>query len=436
MSDSAAADRILGYLDRISARPGDRVGVMLSCAPEYGPIRIDVARVFCATDVPNGPGLRLASVETPANGDYPARFQPIRAGSSVRVEARGPLAATRSFTVAVLVWPTLPARGRQALVSRWVDDVGAGFRLFLDSNGSAAFQIGDGADVVEPLLVGHPLPARQWALAAASFDADSGQATVACQPLGRYAASKLITASRVFARRPAAPPGTALTFAAWQDNADPAATGGHFNGKLERPCLLDRALPANEIAALLVRPRLPGFEPNLIGDWDFSIGIEGDSIEDVSGNGLHGVTVNTPTRAVCGRQWSGESVDWTRRPSDYAAIHFHEDDLTDCGWQADLAVEIGADWPSGIYAVRARASKGSLEEHFPFFVQPPRGRPAARAVFLASTATYLAYANIHRFHRAVAEPIAGKLTTFVAEDLVPQRASRSRPVDLRHASRR
>jgi hypothetical protein len=50
-------------------------------------------------------------------------------------------------------------------------------------------------------------------------------------------------------------------------------------------------------------------------------------------HGLHGLLRNLPTRAVRGSRWSGEETSWRHMPRHYAAIHFHEDDLYDCGWE-------------------------------------------------------------------------------------------------------
>ncbi len=40
---------------------------------------------------------------------------------------------------------------------------------------------------------------------------------------------------------------------------------------------------------------------------------------------------------MTGPFWSGEALDWRRNPAEYDAIHFHEDDLLDCGWDTDLS---------------------------------------------------------------------------------------------------
>src|SRR5215469_12892419 len=35
-------------------------------------------------------------------------------------------------------------------------------------------------------------------------------------------------------------------------------------------------------------------------------------------------------------------------------IHFHEDDLYDCGWETDFSVEIPTGMASGVYGIRLR----------------------------------------------------------------------------------
>jgi N,N-dimethylformamidase len=92
-----------------------------------------------------------------------------------------------------------------------------------------------------------------------------------------------------------------------------------------------------------------------------------------------------------GHAWDGTEMNWTRAPGQYGAIHFHDDDLYDAGWASDVALEIPAELPSGIYAARITAD-GEVD-HIPFAVRPPRGRRTADAVFLMPTASYLAYAN-------------------------------------------
>ncbi|MFI5019700.1 MAG: N,N-dimethylformamidase, partial [Dongiales bacterium] len=102
-------------------------------------------------------------------------------------------------------------------------------------------------------------------------------------------------------------------------------SAGHFNGKIEAPCLVAEALAPADLAALLDRPR----DFPLLAAWDFAREIETVVIRDVGGRGLHGRAVNLPARGVTGHRWAGRSLSWREAPADYAAIHFHEDDLYD-----------------------------------------------------------------------------------------------------------
>jgi N,N-dimethylformamidase len=129
----------------------------------------------------------------------------------------------------------------------------------------------------------------------------------------------------------------------------------------------------------------------LLAAWDFSVGIGEDTVHDLSPRGLHGVTVNTPTRAATDHTWSGEEMRWTVAPEQYAAIHFHDDDLDDAGWPPAFEMVVSNRLRSGIYAMRLEAEQG--EEYIPFYVRPKSGMTTAPIAFLAPTLTYMAYAN-------------------------------------------
>jgi len=82
---------------------------------------------------------------------------------------------------------------------------------------------------------------------------------------------------------------------------------------------------------------------------------------------------------------------WRHAPGDYGAIHFHADDLSDCGWQTSVTFTVPDDLPSGAYALHLTCADG--DDWLPLYVLPPRGEARAPVVFLASTFTYQAYAN-------------------------------------------
>src|SRR5205814_1513176 len=128
--------------------------------------------------------------------------------------------------------------------------------------------------------------------------------------------------------------------------------------------------------------------------WDFGAEIPTDRIIDRGPHSLHGQLRHLPTRAVRGSYWTGDETSWRHMPRHYAAIHFHEDDLYDCEWETDFAIEIPEGMPSGVYGVRLRC--GELQDIVPFYVLPPRGRTTAPIAFLASTFTYQIYGNHQR----------------------------------------
>jgi N,N-dimethylformamidase len=164
---------------------------------------------------------------------------------------------------------------------------------------------------------------------------------------------------------------------------------GHFNGKIEDPRIYGRALSPSEIEEIRTRDE---DSTDVLARWDFSAQMAGDHVLDASGHELHGRTINTPMRAVTGRKWSGEDTDYRNRPSQYAAIHFHDDDLDDARWDTDFTLTIPPTWKSGVYA--AELSADGFVDYVPFVVRSRAGHEANIAVLLP-TLSYRAYANEH-----------------------------------------
>jgi N,N-dimethylformamidase len=133
--------KILGYCDRLSVAPGERVRFMVSCtgAPRY---RSEVVRIIHGDANPAGPGLKLEPVATPITGEYPGRVQPVDAGSYLRVADHERLRALASFTVLAMIWPTTPGRGHQALIGRWSPGDASGFALEI-RDGELALTVGE-----------------------------------------------------------------------------------------------------------------------------------------------------------------------------------------------------------------------------------------------------------------------------------------------------
>src|SRR4029079_11815587 len=90
----------------------------------------------------------------------------------------------------------------------------------------------------------------------------------------------------------------------------------------------------------------------VIAAWDFTRDIGTDRVHDSGPHGFHGRTHQQPARAMTDHTWRGDALDWTRDPGSHGAIHFHDDDLVDAGWEPDFDLDLPGDLARGIYAVR------------------------------------------------------------------------------------
>jgi N,N-dimethylformamidase len=410
MTDRAPA-RVMGYCDRWSVAPGETVRFMVSC---LGGDRYDAAIVRLKQPDAGPLATKFAPepVAAPCNGAHRGRLQPIPAGSLAVVPTHRALAPAGSFTLAAYIYPTTPAKGRQALMGNWGEASQTGYGLEIDGQGALSVRLGAGPDDVVCVSTGVALSRRRWHLVAAAFDAERGTVTLWQEPLADHdlIAERPVAVTEGAGVQPHAS-GAPLTFAAWSTGPanGPSAWGGlgfacHFNGRIDRPRLAAGALDRAAIGRLLSAPP----DARVIGAWDFSRDIQGETIQDLGPWRRDGVTVNLPTRAVRGHNWTGAVMDWTRAPEQYGAIHFHDDDLVDACWEPDFAFTVPADLRSGVYA--AKLTTDGFDFWIPFFVRPPRGTARAPVAFLASTATYTAYLNFRaRYVSLVGERYQGRL---------------------------
>jgi len=360
---------ITGYLDRLSVRPGGRLAVKVS-AEGGGHYEAAVVRIRHGDPNPAGPGLKYEPQDFGA-GRHPARSQAIDLGSYAVVPAHPAFAQSR-LLVSVLVQPWLLRAAPSTLAA-------AGGWTLAASEDELSFSCA-GAEGAVRLALPARLRRRQWYRVWAGYDCERGRLLLACRALDGSLELQNEAAARL------APPRAGdLTFAA---SLAAGLSRDHFNGRLEDPALF-AAWPEAGVV-----PSPEGPMPGLLAWWDFALSIESQAILDRGPRGLHGRLVNVPTRAVCGARWQGEAMHWRQAPRDYAAIHFHEDDLYDCGWDTDFELEIPAGTKSGLYGLRL--TKGSSQDILPFYVLAPKGQPGARVCFLAPSFTYQAYSNYAR----------------------------------------
>ncbi|MGH8013881.1 MAG: N,N-dimethylformamidase beta subunit family domain-containing protein, partial [Candidatus Binataceae bacterium] len=417
---------IHGYSDKISVASGERIRFMVSVedADRY---RAEIVRLIHGDANPDGPGFKDELIHASASGEYPGRFQPVRAGSHIVIEDPGALLDINdALTVHAFVKPTTPAKGLQGIVTRWDAQRRTGWALMIDDQRRPALWLGDGAGHLLQFAAPVALLADVWYAAGASYDGARGSVIIRLEPvinsvnslIGPVATIAPAMTHRATVERIDFRSSATAVIAGWCGM--PAATGvmvdGHYNGKIDRPRVYRRALNAAELAELSA-----GREPDgngLLARWDFAdgigpAGIPSDHVSDVSSNGLHGRCVNMPARAVTGYNWSGREEHFTHAPTEYGAIHFHDDDLEDAGWEPSFELTVPETMRSGVYAACVRA--GNASDYIPFFVRA--ARPQSEVVFLAPTASYMAYANEQLAFGVGMGAIMGRMTLIQAEDI-------------------
>jgi len=382
---------ILGYSDPLSVRPGQAIDFMVSCEAES--YRADIVRLIHGDENPLGPGFVEEEVGSDADGVYAGTVQPIAIGSAIEVPDDPALRPARICVVAHVL-ATTPVGRRQGIVTKTSPDGDIGYGLFLDEGGHAEFVVGTAAGSIRARTTA-PLTSHRWYSLAGSYDPSDGRVSVVkvAREFGGIEAGTVDAVHETHSPSDVVHSnGPLLMAAAWNGKGDGSRSlGSHFNGKISAPAVFDSALTSSELEAVF-GDRSAGTP---VAQWDLALKQSSSQVADMSSNGLHGRALNMPTRAVTGHTWNGASTHFGSAPDDYDAIHFHDDDLEDAGWDPGVRWNVPDTLPSGIYALRLRAEadgdSGGID-HVPFFVLPPIGGTESIA-FLAPTNCYFAYAN-------------------------------------------
>ena len=372
---------LAGYAGRLSVRPGEAIGFHIANATGL-PVAARIVRVVSADPNPAGPGIKTSRIEA-AITEYDApSAQPLDRGSYARVDGGDAFAGLASVTLIATICPTLLADREMAILSLLQPTAGRGYGIAIDARGHLIATIGGGVGFTRQETA-DPLVAGAWCAVAFSFDAATGTGLLGTFPApgGRLRAAPRIAEFKAMASAPIG--ARTLLIGAGGEARDPF----RFNGRIERPMLFGRALSLDEIERAIAGAPVDG----LVAAWDFSIDMHTQRIFDTGPRGLHGDLVNAPVRAVRGSNWTGREQCFRHAPEQYGAIHFHDDDIDDCRWPATHSWTVPAGTRSGAYALELEA--GDHKENIPFFVVPPRGKPAAKIALLISTFTYTVYGN-------------------------------------------
>ena len=357
--------RLVGYADRLSVRAGEDLTFRLSS--EHTEVHPEIVRLRR----PGSPRheTRLAEETVPA--DLPdviaGRPQTTASGSYV-VAAVG--RAVDELGIALWFQPTLPGRDPRPLVT--VGDV-----VLEVSAGALALRRG-GRVVAE---VAAAVAERAWTFASAPIDR-AGAVRLELHRPGRPGRS---AAGRTEPVRLDAP-----AYLLGGDGRHTAGLGHTFNGRIARPVVSATAWPEPATTALAA-----GADPlRLLGAaatsaLDLAADPASTRVPDRGGLTSGADVSHLPGRGVPGPFWTGAETDFRRAPAEFDALHLHDDDLADAGWEPDLTWTIPVTLPSGAYALKVTA--GEDVDRIPFVVTPAAHRSPVLVVL--PTWTYLAYAN-------------------------------------------
>ena len=393
---------IVGYTGRWQYRPGETVDLHLSADRACeATVRLHRFRQMAPAD--GGLDIRCDPVE---GSELVCRAEPQRTAIGSWFEADpGEGVLDGGFTLALLAMPTALSAKGSGLASVTIGDVACS--LGLDAAGHPVLEAEDGSGAAVAGAAPFRLALAQWAELVLCLDP-------ARRTLRLAVRDRATVRSFALALPGLAPCGpAALRLAATCIGAD--ARRATFDGRIEAPVLWagriddDAALAGLAAHADGNPPRSAG----LVAAWDFSRAIESAVAPDVGPAGRDGRLFNLPTRAVKGSRWSGGEQSWRHAPRDYAAIHFHRDDLLDAGWPVAARLALPAGLRSGVYLIEIAGAAG--RETLPIVVRP--AVPRADFAFLASTFTWLAYTNDRcLLHGANPEMFANRLLVLTAGD--------------------
>ncbi|MGB0505139.1 MAG: N,N-dimethylformamidase beta subunit family domain-containing protein [Pikeienuella sp.] len=415
--------RLFGYCDPLSARVSEPIDFMVS-AEGTQEVKAEIVRLVHGDFNPDGPGFIEESIATDIPTSLAVKRQYTQNGSFARVtgpDAR--LAPTGAFTVHAFIWPSKPVGERQTILGRWSVTGSQGYALGINPEGKLEFWVGDGQNI-DQIAADALLVPKVWVLVAASFDPATGEARLRqidvqnswnshIGPVTPYDHNSHTVEKLRCA--PIAADAPFLIAGAHEENPERGRfVSMLFNGKIDRSGIVNRALSADEMAAIA-----GGEAPaDPLAYWDTTTGYTdhgiGTVIQDTGPHGLHAQGINRPIRALTGWNWKGRDDSFRLNPSQYGGIAYHDDALTDCGWAPSLVWTPSEDIKSGVYALKVSA--GDAVDRIPVIIRP--STPRAKIAVQMSTFTYLAYANEHlSFDAQIAQAIVAHTPVISGEDI-------------------
>jgi N,N-dimethylformamidase len=364
--------KIRAYFEEWSRRPGERVRMAISTPlPE---VRAELVRLTTGPGAAGECRIGTEPVAGMAAITVPGRIQHCPVGSYARLPL-GDGQPGGGFSLHCAIWPTLPAKGTQTV---WAINHASGTLKLVLADGRLSLTNGETLVTSEM-----PIMARNWYSVVASAGPEGSALDVYLL--------KGHTRQR-HARNTGEGSGIGRLAALMLASTGPDAVRRAvdcYNGKIDSPRLFPAALSASQCHELHLTgttSQAASAEWQIGGDWSSR------AVRSLIQGVPDGELFNGVERGVTGRNWDGRSDSIIETPSQYCALQFHEDDMVDADWSYDLDFMLPDKVRSGVYAMKL--SSGDETQHYPLFVMAPKDE-VAPALFLASTNTYLAYANDH-----------------------------------------
>jgi N,N-dimethylformamidase len=414
--------KIFGYANPLSVKQGEHLDFHVT-ADGTNTAEAQLVRLVHGDEHPDGPGFMEEEIDHPINGKWDVKKQYTQLGSYLEVEdPENRLDIEGSLSLICYIRPTIAKKGtRQCILGRYDVRTNEGYCIGINPQGFLEFWVGDGKEI-DYVTSELPLVDKVWYFIGASFDHNSGKATIYQESvrnrynslIGKVApfefSSHVQTSFRFSQKNRADVP---FLVSGGRDNHVLRGdfVSDTYYGKVDRPGICNRALSRDEFDSICAGEKPP--VNSIAAYWDTTAGYTENGIShtviDIGPHGLNAKGVNHPIRAMTGWNWSGNNDCFRLAPHEYGGIEFHPESVTDSKWDVTNSIEIPKDLKSGVYALRLRVGggKGLGEEYIVFFVRPKK--PSAKLCFLVPTGTYLAYANEHlSFEAQIIQPMTGQ----------------------------
>ena len=355
---------IIGYFFPLSVQPKNQTELKIS-SKLPSDCTVEVLRVICADIDPNGPGEKYEKVSWFKKQKIKVKNQHINLGSFAIIDPAPDIIDKKIIKLQLSVFPTMRKKTPQ-VIFHWGQ-----FKILINNQNKLCV-----VKESDEILICSKIKLREWLYLELEINLREKQISLFSKYLSPYSnidegiVNKIKINDLSFPRK-----SEPIIFAAAHNyHTDKIKTEFHFNGKIDSPKIINE-------------------NKKIISYWDFSEGITSNKIFDKGTQVTNGILHNVPMRAATGIKWDGSCHSWLQDKKHYTAIHFHEDDITDCMWETNIILDVPAYAKSGYYI--ARLVNKTVQSDVPFFISVDETAHKSDILFIAPTATYLSYSNTH-----------------------------------------